>query len=137
MLTSPGRDSVALGYHGPDPTPDEIGFRAAAVADTNNNVLFTLGQLAKEFPELQPTLQASLEVREASPALPAPMAVGLSCWPVGLLACWPGGSAAAHVPRPAFLASHAAAAAICSCAALQEYGLRMPARPPSRAPGAV
>lgn len=61
------------------PTPDEIAFRATAIADTNSNVLFTLGQLAKEFPELQPTLQASLE----------------------------------------------------------EHGLRMPARPPSRAPTGV
>lgn len=47
----------------PEPTAYELVFRAAATTDTNSNVLFTLGQLAKEFPELQPTLQVSLEER--------------------------------------------------------------------------
>ena len=51
-------------YHRSDgPTADELAFQTAAVADTNNNVLFTLGQLAREFPELQPTLQAELQAR--------------------------------------------------------------------------
>ena len=45
-----------------EPTPFEVSFQAQALTDTNNNVLFTLGQLAKEFPELLATLKASLEV---------------------------------------------------------------------------
>jgi len=41
-------------------TLDEKAFQAQAIRDTNNNVLFTLGQLAREFPELQASLQAAL-----------------------------------------------------------------------------
>ena len=37
-------------------TLDEISFKAQSIRDSNNNVLFTLGQLAKEFPELNPDL---------------------------------------------------------------------------------
>jgi hypothetical protein len=42
-------------------TPEEVSFRAQAVADTNSNVLFTLAQLAKEFPEMQPTLLSGIQ----------------------------------------------------------------------------
>ncbi len=53
---------MGLDLNDPEPTPYEVSFQAQALTDTNNNVLFTLGQLAKEFPELLATLKASLEV---------------------------------------------------------------------------
>ena len=59
----------AQGVPSGESTAEELAFQAAAVTDTNTNVLFTLGQLAREFPELQPSLQAELDARGL--ALPA------------------------------------------------------------------
>lgn len=38
------------------PTADELAFLAQGLRESNSSVLFTLGQLAREFPQLKPTL---------------------------------------------------------------------------------
>lgn len=43
------------------PTADEIAFAVQARSDTHANVLFTLAQLVKEFPEMQPTLFGQMQ----------------------------------------------------------------------------
>jgi hypothetical protein len=101
-----------VGASGSQPTAQEVLFEAQAIADTNNNVLFTLGQLAKEFPEMIPTLRASLEVRVRFVVCP---------YRRGARACV---CSRVHVFTSLWLL-------------LQSSGLRMPQRPPSRAPGAV
>lgn len=52
---------VAAGVPADSESLDEKAFMAQAVRDTNNNVLFTLGQLAREFPELQGSLASSIQ----------------------------------------------------------------------------
>lgn len=43
------------------PTADEAAFVSLGIRECSNSVLFTLGQLAREFPQLQPTLKAGME----------------------------------------------------------------------------
>lgn len=43
-----------------DATPDEVAFVAQGVKECNASVLFTLGQLAREFPVLKPSLAGAL-----------------------------------------------------------------------------
>ena len=69
-----------------------------AIRDTNNNVLFTLGQLAREFPELQSSLQAALKDHGLSiPSRPPSRAVGRAPR---------GGGAGAGAGRPGSARSH-------------------------------
>jgi hypothetical protein len=135
---------AGLDVSDPEPTAYEVAFQAQALTDTSNNVLFTLGQLAKEFPELLPTLRASLEVgaarrrctgvdvvcsgHEESALRRVPCTFVLCsvcvadvrpCTEDFLLLCWPHG----WLPVPLFVL-------------VQTSGLRMPVRPPSRVPTA-
>lgn len=45
--------------HDAEPSLEEEAVRAEALRDNNHSVLFTLGQLAREFPQLQPALHAA------------------------------------------------------------------------------
>lgn len=49
--------------NGSGPTPDEIAFTAQGMRDTNASVLFTLGQLAVEYPQLKPALASLVQER--------------------------------------------------------------------------
>jgi hypothetical protein len=42
------------------PTPDEVAYVAQGIRECNSSVLFTIGQLAREFTQLQPVLAASM-----------------------------------------------------------------------------
>ena len=58
-------------------TLQEKEFRAEATLDTVQNALFTLGQLAKEYPEIKDVLAVSLqEIDMSIPARPATRAGG-------------------------------------------------------------
>eukprot|EP00753_Platysulcus_tardus_P018333 PLAT6827.3.p1 GENE.PLAT6827.3~~PLAT6827.3.p1 ORF type:complete len:1047 (-),score=734.14 PLAT6827.3:146-3259(-) len=51
----------AVGVGEEEETLEEKHFRALATKETNRNVLYTLGQLALEFPQIEESLRASLE----------------------------------------------------------------------------
>jgi chromosome segregation ATPase len=61
------------------PTPDELAFLAQGIRDSNASVLFTLGQLAKSYAQLKPSLQAHLSERNLKmPARPPSRVAGPS-----------------------------------------------------------
>jgi len=86
------------------PTPDEVHFVTLGIKESNTSVLFTLGQLAREFPQLQPTLRAGLERSglklptkpPARPAAAASSAAASSAAAPAAAAAMPSGSASAR-----------------------------------------
>jgi hypothetical protein len=55
--------AAARGGQAGGPTPDEIAFVAQGLRDTNASVLYTLGQLAVEYPQMKPALAALVAQR--------------------------------------------------------------------------
>ena len=72
-----GRHRRARRTGGAAPTPDELAFLAQGLRDSNASVLFTLGQLAKGYAQLKPTLHALLGERNLRmPARPPSRVAG-------------------------------------------------------------